>query len=80
MCPSSKVGFEILHGCYEANNTSCWPAYTPPKSPQAPRPGPATGYHATTPPHQDLGGGTGVVPKTSQDHSWVRGLAGLTLP
>lgn len=24
------------------------------------RPGPATGYHATTPPHQDLGGGTGV--------------------
>lgn len=23
------------------------------------RPGPATGYHATTPPHQDLGGGTG---------------------
>lgn len=30
------------------------------KSPQTPRPGPATGYHATTPPHhQDRGGGTG---------------------
>lgn len=52
------------------------------------RPGPATGSHAT--PHQDLGGGTGegeggprlhgVAPKTSQDHSWGRGLAGLTLP
>ncbi|POS79843.1 hypothetical protein DHEL01_v201780 [Diaporthe helianthi] len=110
----SQVGydFEILHGCYEANNTSSYwgsrahdaattgrdraavwlsTSLASFKSPQTPRPGPATGYHATTPPHYDLRGGTegdrvagplwhGVAPKTSQDHSWGRGLAGLTLP